>query len=462
MLGCPRPAAKSASRQPDCFSVQRFMRRGTYQLGIPTMATDPDSRPSPPAPEDDPGAEVPATSRRNLAVFLTHGLLGMTGFRLIQAPTFLPSYISMLTGSHAAVGLARAVQSLGMFLSPLFAASMVEARPRAKRLALLVGLGTRAQILVLALLALIAPEGVARVLIWFTIGAWGLCNGLQGVIFNELIAKTVPIQSRGRLVGVRNLGAGVSLLGVSALAGWILDRHGYPTGYGWAFLLSFVLASLGLLSLSFLVEGDTVRRRPAISLAERITQVPAMLKTSTSFSSYIAARLLATTARGALPFYILAVSERFGITGGRLAGLTIAFTLAQALSALPWGWLGDRAGYRLVYLLAQITWISGSVAILMASSLPSCYAVFVLVGSGMSGSLIAEQNLVLEFGGSEDRPMRVATSNSLAEACGALGFLGAGLLAEALPLNNVFVVSILFQIAGLLWLRRIRDPRHHQ
>jgi len=90
----------------------------------------------------------------------------------------------------------RAVQSLGMFLSPLVGASLIEARPRAKRLALAFGVGTRLQILLLALLALFAPEGVARWGVWIAIGCWGLFNGLQGVTFNELIANTVPLQRR--------------------------------------------------------------------------------------------------------------------------------------------------------------------------------------------------------------------------------------------------------------------------
>lgn len=409
---------------------------------------------------DDTPAAREVRERRNLAVFLAHGLLGMTGFRLLQAPTFLPSYISILTGSSAAVGAARAVQSLGMFLSPLVGAGLIEARPRAKRLALLFGVGTRLQILILALLALFAPEGLARWGVWLAIGAWGLFNGLQGVTFNELIAKTVPTHSRGRLVGLRNLTAGLSLLIVSAFAGWVLDRTGYPRGYGFAFLLSFVLAGLGLLALAFLEEGETVDRRLPISLRQRLGEVPTLLRSSKDFSGYIRARLCATAARGALPFYVLAVSERFGISGARLAGLTVAFTLSQSFSALPWGWLGDRAGYRRVYLLGQSLWLSGNLLILTATALPAAYVVFFCVGAGMSGTLIANQNLVLEFGGARDRPMRIATANSLAEALGAVGFLAAGALAQFQGLTAVFVASLLLQTVGLWTLGRVRDPRH--
>ena len=47
--------------------------------------------------------------RYNFRLLLIHGMLGQTGFRLLQAPTFLPTYLSLLAGNNAVVGIARAV-----------------------------------------------------------------------------------------------------------------------------------------------------------------------------------------------------------------------------------------------------------------------------------------------------------------------------------------------------------------
>src|SRR5207302_1285197 len=43
--------------------------------------------------------------RRNYLGNYLHGMLGMTGFRLVNAPTFLPAYLHMISGSNAIVGL---------------------------------------------------------------------------------------------------------------------------------------------------------------------------------------------------------------------------------------------------------------------------------------------------------------------------------------------------------------------
>jgi hypothetical protein len=44
--------------------------------------------------------------KRNYAGHYVHGMLGMTGFRLVNAPTFVPAYLHLLSGSDVAVGSA--------------------------------------------------------------------------------------------------------------------------------------------------------------------------------------------------------------------------------------------------------------------------------------------------------------------------------------------------------------------
>ena len=46
---------------------------------------------------------------RNYVAHVLHGLLGQTGFRLVNAPTFLPAYVLLLSGSEFVVGLARSI-----------------------------------------------------------------------------------------------------------------------------------------------------------------------------------------------------------------------------------------------------------------------------------------------------------------------------------------------------------------
>jgi hypothetical protein len=71
------------------------------------------------------GELVERNRRFNFATLVAHGFLGQTGFRLVQAPTFLPHFVEVLAGNATAVGILRAVQSFGMFLSPIVSARIV-------------------------------------------------------------------------------------------------------------------------------------------------------------------------------------------------------------------------------------------------------------------------------------------------------------------------------------------------
>ena len=95
--------------------------------------------------------------RRNYVAHLCHGLLGQTGFRLLNAPTFLPAYLFQLTGSELAVGIARSVQALGMFLSPILGATFIEHRRRVLPVGLAVGACMRLCVLGIALAGFLLP-----------------------------------------------------------------------------------------------------------------------------------------------------------------------------------------------------------------------------------------------------------------------------------------------------------------
>ena len=77
--------------------------------------------------------------RRNYLGNYLHGMLGMTGFRLVNAPTFLPAYLHMISGSNSIVGLGLALQQLGGIISPIFAGTQIEHRKKVMPAALWMG-----------------------------------------------------------------------------------------------------------------------------------------------------------------------------------------------------------------------------------------------------------------------------------------------------------------------------------
>lgn len=242
------------------------------------------------AKEDLATTEVERNLPGNSAALLAHGLLGQTGFRLVNVPTFLPHFASVLAGSASGSTVMRAMQSLGQFLSPLAAVTVVEHRPHAKRLGVIFGSAMRLQLLFLALVALFVPRPrLALLLVWLFVGLFGLAQGLQGVAFQVVMAKVIPIERRGRLLGLRDLASGIVLIGVAGVGGFLIEHFGFSAGNGYTLLLAFGLTSLGLGAFARVKEPAGRELRAPTPLHKRLRELPALLRAEPDFRRFISA-----------------------------------------------------------------------------------------------------------------------------------------------------------------------------
>ncbi|HTO56216.1 MAG TPA: MFS transporter [Pseudomonadales bacterium] len=407
--------------------------------------------------------QVQRNLTRNYLAHLVHGMLSQTGFRLLNAPTFMPAYIMMLSGgSNFAVGLSSALQSFGMTLTPMIGANLIEHRKQVLPVALSTGWGMRGMILAISLTGLVFPTSWALWPLLLFLAVFGLFQGMQGVIFNFLMAKLIPSSKRGRLTGLRNFLAGI----ISALIAWVSGQFligSTPTaaGYSYTFLLAFVLTSIGLSSLVAVREPEPPVVRPKQDLRTRLAQVPSLLRDDREFTRYFLARALATLGRMAMPFYILHEGHSSALSGSTLGILTFAFTLAGTFSNLLWGPLGDRYGFRASFLSSIGLWVASTLLLMLVSgSLWVTVIVFVGIGASAQGFQNASQNMTLEFGRRDDLPVRIAIANTASELAGTFGPLLGGALAALAGYQAVFLVSIVFLVlGGGIVARYVPEPR---
>ncbi len=407
--------------------------------------------------------EVRRHLTRNFITHLIHGMFGQTGFRLLNAPTFLPAYMLLLSdGSNFVVGLALALQALGAAISPFLGASLVEHRKKALPVAMWVGTATRLQILIIAVAGLLLPREWALLLILVSLTVYGAFQGMQGVIFQFIMSKVIPVSRRGRLTGLRNFTAGLTAASVAYAGGlWFLGDTPSIEGYSSIFVLAFVLASIGLAALLFMHEPELPNVVARTGTGINWSRIPLLLREDKAFRRFVTARTLATAGRLAMPFYILYAAEHTTLTGSNLALLTIAFTLAGNVSNLLWGEIADRSGYRLVMLISLVLWIASTLALFVAEGIGLTSLIFVGIGAASQGFQNAASNIVLEFGSRKEVPMRLAISNSASEAVGAVATFAAGLLATGFGYEAVFVASICFLgVGGFFIHRHVPDPRH--
>lgn len=406
-------------------------------------------------------AEVRANLRRNYLSHLVHGLLGQTGMRLLNAPTFLPAYVADLAGSEIAVGVARGLQYLGMCLSPLVGATLIEHRRRVLPVGLAIGVLMRVQILGLAIGGLLLPDPWALWAVWLFLGLFGVFLGVQGVVFNFLISKVIPVRQRGLLLGLRNALAGITAVVVSLYAGRILiETNALGNGYAATFLLSFVLTSVGLSVLLFVREPETPNVLVRSGVAQRLRDLPGLLRADPAFTRFFAARALTTMGRMAVPFYVLYAGTRLPLSGGDYGLITAAFVAAQSGGNLLWGLVADRRGFRFVFLASLVLWMLSVLLLIGAADVPRLVAVYLGLGAGLGGFQMAGQNLVLEFGRRRHLPMRIAVANSASELVAAVGVAVGGVLATVIGYVGIFGLALGFQVAGgLIVLFFVDEPR---
>ena len=179
--------------------------------------------------------------------FLVNSLDGASfwfGMSFISNTIILPLFVSHFTSNPILIGLIPFLATGGVLIPQLFVANAVERAPLKKFFPVNIGLFTERLPLILMapatyFLATSQPLWALACFLlryaWHCIGA-----GLIVVGWQDLIAKVIPVDRRGRFFGITNfVGNGTGILGALALP-FILARYGFPMAYVISFVIAFV------------------------------------------------------------------------------------------------------------------------------------------------------------------------------------------------------------------------------
>jgi hypothetical protein len=226
----------------------------------------------------------------------------------------------------------------------------------------------RLSVLGIALSGLLLPphQALLAIFVWLTL--FGLFQGMQGVIFNVLMAKVIPVSKRGRLTGSAQLSRRHH------------RRRRWPwpaarcfsarpgrAGYSYTFILAFVLTTCGLLALAFTREPVPPTLRHARVSASGLREIPGLLRADRAFARYVVARSLATAWD----------AWRCRSTSSSPAPAWSSPAPIWAFS--PWrsrwparcrtccGAPGRSHGFRLVYLLSIALWVVATLVLMVSA-----------------------------------------------------------------------------------------------
>jgi MFS family permease len=414
---------------------------------------------------------------RNFAGHFIHGMLGMTGFRIFNAPTILPAYLHLIThampGSDFLVGLGQSMQQLGSVISPVVGAAQVEHRKRVLPVSMVMGTLMRVAVAAIAICAWLLHGPVLVVSIMGFLFLLGLFQGAQGVAFQMLLAKVIPTRLRGRLQALRNVCGGLISAFVALAAGnYLIGKNpavGGPfalwhNGYATTFALSAILTTIGLSMLAILMrEPEPPSVRPRARTWDRMREFPALLAADRGYLFFMIAQTCATAGRIAAPFYILFARHIMPLTGANIGLQSLVLLLGDSVSNIVWGLLGDRLGFRASFIGSMALWIGATAVLLVAGDATMVLVALAGLGAAQAGFNMSSQTMVLEFGARQDIAMRLGLSQTAQGLMNTLGPLVGGLIAVTAGYRPVFFTSMAFEaIALLLLLTVVDEPRRRR
>ena len=403
--------------------------------------------------------------RWNFTVNALDGASFWFGMSFISAAIILPLYISHFTTNPILIGLIPLFSTSGYLLPQILTANAVERAPRKKFFPVTIGFFLeRLPIFLLAPAAYFWAVGQPALALaaFFILYAWHTFGaGLIVVGWQDLIAKIIPVDKRGRFFGITNfLGNGAGILGALAVP-FVLDKFTFPLGYVISFGIAAVLIFISWIFLSLAREPAVYSSKPPVSQRDYLYSLPEVLRRDRNFRMYLLSQIIFSISGMATGFLTVYAVRTWKMPDAQASGFTIALQVGLTLSNLFFGFLADRKGHK---LSLEISLIVSVLSLLLAILAPNpwwFFSIFFLRGAVYAGTFISCISIVYEFTDADNRPTYIGLANTIPGATAAIAPLIGGWLAGAISYRAMFIVATVVGVFSWLVLRfMVRDPRH--
>jgi MFS family permease len=408
--------------------------------------------------------EIERNFRWNFLVNTLDGASFMFGMSFISATVILPLFVSHFTNNPLLIGLIPFLSTSGYLLPQLFMANAVERAPRKKYFPVNLGFFLeRLPIFLVApvtyFLATSQPElalvGFFVLFSWHCLGAGVIIVGWQ-----DMIAKIIPVERRGRFFGISNfIGNGTGILGAVAVP-FLLARSTFPTAYVLAFAVASGLIFLSWVFLSLTREPAVPSSKPPVSQLNYMRSLPDVLRRDRNFRMYLLSQIIFSLSGMATGFLVVYTVKTWKLPDAQASGFTIALQIGLTLAYLFFGFLSDRKGHK---LSLEICWMLSIITLGLAIFAPNpiwFFPIFFLRGAVSAGTFVSGISIVYEFTDAETRPTYIGMANTIPGVAAAIAPLIGGLLVGAISYQAMFIVSAAIGVISWVLLRfTVLEPR---
>lgn len=411
-------------------------------------------------------------TRWNFNALLFDGSFFSIGAAFLEANTLFPAFVSLLTRNSVLIGLVSSIRNAGYLLPQLLVAGYAERLPYKKPLLKINGLVNRLSVLAMAAVAYFLAgtnPSLALIGIFAAITIFSLTDGIGGVPWTDMVAKTIPNTRRGRLFGTMQALGGAGAFAAGFVIRQILasSRLPFPVNYT-------VLMLIGCVFMCFSYAGTMSVREPAgfvrkgSTIRTYLKRLPGVWKGNKLFQRMMFTRMLLSFLYLSLPFYVVFARDVLKFPDSTIGIFISAQMAGSILSGLLWGYVGDKHGNRLVIRLASLAALMTPGLALTASLMTHTgldslailpyLLLFASIGSTLSGMWLGFTNYLLELVDDSNRPTYIGMMNTLIAPFTFLPLLG-GVLVQFLSHEVLFAATMVMLLAGNVLAKALPEPR---
>jgi MFS family permease len=355
--------------------------------------------------------------------------------------------------SNGIIGLNASIANLCAAVSIIPGALAISRSKSRKRLVVATG-GCVGRLCLLAIAAVPLLGGdsglsVACLICFFAIRT--MMSNFNNPAWTSMVADLVPMGSRGRYFGSRNVAVIAASIIAAPVAGAIVKSlsgvAGLPQlGYQAIFLLAFIVGLLSTVSFS---------KIPDASVSEATSPRPKgfhprALLSDRRFAGFVASALVWNVSiQISAPFFNVYLVSSLGGNAATVGFLTAVASLFTLFGQLAFGRVTDRRGdvfvlvvTGLVIPLLPLSWI-------FVTAWPQIIVINIASGLAWAGYNLANFNILRKLTPDDHRPEATAIYQTVVAASAVAGPLIGGALADAVGYKAVFGLSGALRFAGI-------------
>lgn len=397
---------------------------------------------------------------RDLRNNVTEGAFGNFSTSIVSS--YSTPYALFLNASNAEIGLMTSLQSLAGLVSQVPGSKLTKSMPR-KRIWLICSLVSRLMLIPLIFLALFSGSLAVWVLI-LSLSAFSFFTSMKTPAWSSIMGDMVPLETRGKYFGKRNMIMGSAGMLATLLAGLMLQHYGFPMVFAFAIAVS----SLALVFSSRIREPPMKRHLSyRYNVQFSIHDFMHTIRTNMNFAMFTAYLTFTNFAVNiAAPFIAVYMIKDLDIGYAWFAVVVTTGALSQILSHRHWGFAIDRYGNRKIMIITGILICFIPLGYMLSSNTLELILVKVFDGFVWGAFDLVCFNYLLAVTPSERRPSYVANHNiavGMGTVLGALlgGFIAQGVESSTLfflyGIQIVFLISFFLRLLSLGLLTRLSD-----